>query len=94
MTARVSEATYIWRCGLGMIGATGCRGDENQSEQWSYKSFLRCVHLRDGEVVVDKFGPVCLQLNGRPHHRVEVGEIMIQVDSFVGVTAQSPTCQL
>lgn len=59
-----------------------------------YKSFLGCVHLRDGEVVVDKFGPVCLQLDGRPHHRVEVGKIMIQVDSFVGVTAQSPTRQL
>lgn len=76
-----------------MVEAIGRRGEEAVLDK-TYKGFLRGVHLRDGEVVVDKSGPVCLQLNGRPHHRVEVGEIMIQVDSFIGVTTHSPSCQL
>lgn len=56
----------------------------------TYKGLLRGVLLRDGEVVVDEFGLVRLQLDGGPHPRVEVGEIVVHVDPFMAVTAQSP----
>lgn len=61
---------------------------------FTYKGFLRGVLLRDGEVVVDEFGPVCLQLDGGPHHWVEISEIVVHVDAFIAITSQGPTCQL
>lgn len=45
-------------------------------------------------MVVDELGAVRLQLDGGPHHRVEVGEVVVQVDALVAVAAQSPTGQL
>lgn len=50
--------------------------------------------FRDGEVMVDEFGPVRLQLDGGPHRRVEVGEVVVHVDAFVAVAPQRPACQL
>ena len=43
----------------------------------------------DGEVVVDEFGLVRLQLHGVPHHRVEVRKVVVHVDALVAVAAQS-----
>lgn len=60
----------------------------------TYKGLLWGVLLRDGEVVVDEFGLVCLQLDGGPHPWVEVREIVVHVDPFVAVTTQSPAWQL
>lgn len=59
---------------------------------FTYKGFFGGVLLRDGEVVVDEFGPVHLQLDGGPHHWVEVSKIVVHVDAFVAVTSQGPTC--
>ena len=44
--------------------------------------------------MVDEFGPVRLQLDGGPHYRVEVGEIMVHVYALVAVPAQGPARQL
>lgn len=60
----------------------------------TYKSLLRGIHFRYRKVMVDEFGPICLQLDGRPHHWVEVGKVMVHVDAFIAETTQSPTCQL
>lgn len=59
----------------------------------TYKGVLGGVLFRDGEVVVDEFGAVRLQLDGGPHHWVEVGKIVVHVDAFVAVTTQGPTWQ-
>lgn len=56
----------------------------------SYEGLLRRVLLRDGEVVVDEFGPVRLQLDGGPHHRVEVSKVVVHVDALVTVATQRP----
>lgn len=60
----------------------------------AYKGFLRSVLLRNGEVMVDEFGPVRLQLDGGPHPRVEVSKVVVHVDAFVAVAPQGPACQL
>lgn len=60
----------------------------------SYEGLFGRVLLGDGEVVVDEFGAVRLQLDGGPHHRVEVGKVVVHVDALVAVATQRPARQL
>lgn len=64
------------------------------TQRETYEGLLGCVLLRDGEVVVDEFGPVRLQLDGVPHHRVEVCKVVVHVDALVAVTTKRPAGQL
>lgn len=60
----------------------------------TYEGLFGRVLLRDGEVVVDELRPVRLQLDGVPHHRVEVRKVVVHVDTLVAVTTQRPAGQL
>ena len=44
--------------------------------------------------MVDEFGLVRLQLDGRPHDGVEVGEVVVHVDALVAVASLCPSSQL
>lgn len=64
------------------------------AQQDSYEGLFRRVLFGDGEVVVDEFGRVRLQLDGGPHHRVEVSKVVVHVDALVTVATQRPAGQL
>lgn len=44
--------------------------------------------------MVDEFRLVRLQLHGVPHHRVQIGEVVVHVVAFVAETTQSPASEL
>lgn len=55
-----------------------------------HQSVRRCVLFRNRDVMVDQFGLVRLQLNGVPHHGVQIGEVVVHVVAFVAEATQSP----
>lgn len=58
-----------------------------------YHRVFFSVVLWDGDVVVGGFRPVCCRLLSVPHDRVQVWKVMVQVDSFIGVSSFSPAGQ-
>lgn len=63
-------------------------------EAESYRGVLAGVVLRDGDVVVGDFGGVGGLLLSVPHNVVQVGKVMIEVDSFKVVASVCPASQL
>lgn len=65
-----------------------------QASHASYHGVFFGVVLRDGDVVVGDFGYVYCRLLGIPHDVVQVWKVVIQIDSFKGVSSFRPAGQL
>lgn len=82
----------IWLKDVSIPQTTLCSAAHAAAPQ-PHHGVLLGVVLRDGDVVVGHLGSVCCRLLGVPHDVVQVGEVVIQVDSFKAVASVGPAGQ-
>lgn len=65
-----------------------------EASRASYHRVFFGVVLRDNDVVIGDFAFVCCILLSIPHDVVQVWKVVIQIDSFEGISSFSPAGQL